>query len=77
MDHNILNLRDIGDGRFEFRLADETPRFHAAVHAPGFLQFFEAGSFTTADVKNDRIEIDVPKPAKNRIDLRAWRTCEY
>ncbi len=64
VDHNILNLRDIGDGRFEFRLADETPRFHAAVHAPGFLQFFEAGSFTTADVKNDRIEIDVPKPAK-------------
>ena len=63
VDHNILNLRDIGDGRFEFRLADETPRFHAAVHAPGFLQFFEAGSFTTADVTNDRIEIDVPKPA--------------
>jgi beta-lactamase regulating signal transducer with metallopeptidase domain len=62
-DFNILNLRDIGDGRFEFRLADGTPRFHAAIHSPGFLQFFEAGSFTAADLKNDRIEIDIPKPA--------------
>ena len=62
-DFNILNLRDIGDGRFEFRLADETPRFHTTIHTPNFLQFFEAGSFTTADVKNDRIEIEVPKPA--------------
>jgi hypothetical protein len=62
-DFNILNLRDIGDGRFEFRLADETPRFHTTIHTPNFLQFFEAGSFTMADVKNDRIEIDVPKPA--------------
>jgi beta-lactamase regulating signal transducer with metallopeptidase domain len=63
VDFNILNLRDIGDGRFEFRLADGTPRFHAAIHSPGFLQFFEAGSFTAADLKNDRIEIDIPKPA--------------
>lgn len=63
VDFNILNLRDIGDGRFEFRLADETPRFHAAIHSPGFLQFFEAGSFTAADLKNDCIEIDIPKPA--------------
>lgn len=63
VDFNFLNLRDLGDGRFEFRLAEETPQFHAAIHAPGFLQFFEAGSFTLADVKNDRIEIGVPKPA--------------
>ena len=63
VDFNILNLREIGDGRFEFRLAEETPRFHTAIHAPGFLQFFEAGSFKLADVKNGKLEIDVPSPA--------------
>ena len=51
-DFNMLNLREVGAGRFEFRLAEDTPRFHVAIHAPGFLQFFETGPFTLADVKN-------------------------
>jgi thiol-disulfide isomerase/thioredoxin len=62
VDFNILNLREIGESRFEFRVAQETPRFHVAIHAPGFLQFFEAGSFTLADVKNGNLELDVPRP---------------
>src|SRR6202040_2083242 len=37
--------------------------FHVAVHAPGFLQCFETGPFTLADVKNGNLEIDVPRPA--------------
>ena len=59
----MLNLREVGAGRFEFRLAEDTPRFHVAVHAPGFLQCFETGPFTLADVKNGNLEIDVPRPA--------------
>ena len=33
------------------------------MHAPGFLQFFETGPFTLADVKDGKLEIDVPRPA--------------
>jgi beta-lactamase regulating signal transducer with metallopeptidase domain/thiol-disulfide isomerase/thioredoxin len=62
-DFNMLNLKEVGAERFEFRLADDTPQFHVAVHAPGFLQFFETGPFTYADVKNGRLEIDLPRPA--------------
>ncbi len=62
-DFNMLNLREVDAGRFEFRLAEDTPRFHVAVHAPGFLQCFETGPFTLADVKNGNLEIDVPRPA--------------
>ena len=62
-DFNMLNLREVGAGQFEFSLAADTPRFHVAVHAPGFLQFFETGPFTLADVKNGKLEIDVPRPA--------------
>ncbi|HWB13058.1 MAG TPA: M56 family metallopeptidase [Pirellulales bacterium] len=62
-DFNMLNLKEVGAGRFEFQIADDTPRFHVAVHAPGFLQFFETGPFTHADVKNGNLEIDLPRPA--------------
>jgi len=62
-DFNMLNLREIAPGRFEFRLAQDTPRFHVAVHAPGILQHFEAGAFTLADLKQGVLEIDVPLPA--------------
>jgi beta-lactamase regulating signal transducer with metallopeptidase domain/thiol-disulfide isomerase/thioredoxin/protocatechuate 3,4-dioxygenase beta subunit len=62
-DFNMLNLKEVGPGRFELQLADDTPRFHVAVHAAGFLQFFETGPFTFADAKNGKIEIDIPRPA--------------
>ncbi len=62
-DFNMLNLRESGEGEFEFWLANETPRFHVAVHVPGFLRSFEAGPFTLADVKDGKLEIDVPRPA--------------
>jgi thiol-disulfide isomerase/thioredoxin len=62
-DFNMLNLKEVGAGRFEFRLADDTPRFHVAVHAPGLLQFFETGPFTHADLKDGNLEIDIPRPA--------------
>jgi beta-lactamase regulating signal transducer with metallopeptidase domain/thiol-disulfide isomerase/thioredoxin len=62
-DFNMLNLREVGAGQFEFSLAADTPRFHVAVHAPGFLQYFETGPFTLVDVKNGKLEIDVPRPA--------------
>lgn len=62
-DFNMLNLKEVEPGRFEFQLAEDTPRFYVAVHAPGFLQFFETGPFTFADVKNDGINIDLPRAA--------------
>jgi thiol-disulfide isomerase/thioredoxin/protocatechuate 3,4-dioxygenase beta subunit len=62
-DFNMLNLKEVGAGRFEFRLTDDTPRFHVAVHVPGFLQCFETGPFTLADVKTGNLTIDLPRPA--------------
>jgi thiol-disulfide isomerase/thioredoxin len=38
------------------------------IHAPGFLQYFDAGPFTLADVKQGVLAIDVPRPAS--LDLR-------
>ncbi|HEY7329890.1 MAG TPA: sigma-70 family RNA polymerase sigma factor [Gemmataceae bacterium] len=63
LDFNMLNVREMGAGRFEIRLAPDTPPFHLAIHTPGFLQYFEAGPFTLADVKQGVLEIDVPRPA--------------
>ncbi len=62
-DFNMLNLRPASPGRFECRLAPGTPAFHVAIHAPGFLQHFEAGPFTLASVKSGVLEIAVPRPA--------------
>src|SRR5205823_4515667 len=62
-DFNMLNIRARNPGQFEFRLARETPRFFVGIHTPGFLQYFDAGPFSSADVKNGVLKIDVPKPA--------------
>lgn len=62
-DFNFLNLRAVGSGTFEFQLAESTPPFHVAVHTPGFLQYFEAGPFTLADVSDGTLTIDLPRPA--------------
>lgn len=66
-DFNLLNLRAIGAGRFEVRLAHDTPPFHVAIHVPGFLQNFEAGPFTLADAKQGVLKIDIPPPASLNI----------
>jgi RNA polymerase sigma factor (sigma-70 family) len=68
LDFNMLNVREIGVGRFEFHLAQDTPPFHLAIHTPGFLQYFEAGPFTLADAKQGVLKIDVPRPA--RLDIQ-------
>jgi RNA polymerase sigma factor (sigma-70 family) len=67
-DFNMLNLHEVGPGRFELRLADDTPPFYVGIHAPGFLQYFDTGPFTLADVKQGVLTIDVPRPAS--LDVR-------
>jgi RNA polymerase sigma factor (sigma-70 family) len=67
-DLNMLNLREAGPGRFELRLADDTPPFFVGIHAPGFLQYFDAGPFTLKDVKQGVLAVDVPRPAS--LDIR-------
>jgi hypothetical protein len=62
-DFNMLNLREAGAGRLAFNLTPDTPPFHVAIHAPGFLQHFETGPFTLADFKDGILEIEVPRPA--------------
>lgn len=62
-DTNDFNVRAVGDGRFELCLAPETGAFYVGIQAPGFLQWFERGPFTPADMKGGVLEIDVPQPA--------------
>jgi thiol-disulfide isomerase/thioredoxin len=61
-------VREAGAGRFEVRLTPDTPPFFVAIHAPGFLQYFEAGPFTLADARQGALAIDVPRPAS--LDVR-------
>ena len=62
-DFNFFNVKRSVGGRFVFRLAGGSGPFYVAVHRPGFLQFFESGPLTTADVTNGILEIGTPKPA--------------
>ncbi|HLN26310.1 MAG TPA: sigma-70 family RNA polymerase sigma factor [Gemmataceae bacterium] len=62
-DFNMLNVRPISPGRFELRVTPETPPFHVAIQAPGFMQYFESGPFRLADAKDGKLEIVVPRPA--------------
>jgi len=62
-DFNFLNVKRSVGGRFVFRLARGSGPFYVAIHRPGFLQFFESGPFTSADVPNGILEIGIPKPA--------------
>lgn len=66
-DFNAFNVKPSGDGRFAFRLAPGAEPFYVAVHRPGFLQFFEAGPFTWADITGGVLEIDLPAPASLRV----------
>jgi len=66
-DFNAFNVKPSGDGRFSFRLAPGADPFYVAVHRPGFLQFFEAGPFTPADITGGVLEIDLPAPASLRV----------
>lgn len=66
LDFNML-VKPAGKGKFELRLAKDTPPFYVAIHRDGFLRFFEAGPFTMADVKDGVLTVAVPKAA--RLDL--------
>jgi RNA polymerase sigma factor (sigma-70 family) len=63
LDFNMLNLRSAGPNTFELRLTPDTPPFYVAIHAPGFLQHFDAGPFTLADIKEGVLDIEVARPA--------------
>jgi thiol-disulfide isomerase/thioredoxin len=60
---NLLTVHATGSGEFEVRLLHPEQPFYVAIHAPGFLRFFERGPFQWSQIKNGRLEIDVEKPA--------------
>ena len=68
LDFNML-VKPTGKGKFELRLAKDTPPFYVAIHQDGFLRFFEAGPFTMADVRDGARAIHVPKAAKLDVKL--------
>jgi thiol-disulfide isomerase/thioredoxin len=60
---NLIDARPLDSGAFGFRLADDSGPFLVGIHRPGFLQFFDAGPFTAADVKDGVLTIEVPSSA--------------
>jgi RNA polymerase sigma factor (sigma-70 family) len=56
---NILPGESIGPGRYEIRLAKETPAFYVRIHVDDIR--LGMGPFSLADVKNGVLEIAVPK----------------
>jgi RNA polymerase sigma factor (sigma-70 family) len=62
-DFNIFRSPPASPGSLALQLTPATPPFHVAIHAPGFLQCFDAGPFTLDDAKEGVLDIDVPRPA--------------
>jgi len=69
-DDNMLNVRFRGPGAATVRISAESAPFCVAVHAPGFLQFFERGPFHAARIiKDGKLEIPVDKPASLDVEF--------
>jgi thiol-disulfide isomerase/thioredoxin len=62
-DANLLNARFDQPGVATVRLSAATAPICVAIHAPGFLRFFEHGPFNLARIKNGKLEIAIEKPA--------------
>lgn len=60
-----------GANTFKVQLAADKPPFYVAIHQPGFLQFFEGGPFTMADVKEGVLNVTIPKPLRLAISFKA------
>ena len=62
-DFNMLNASSEQPATAALRLTAQSAPFRVAIYSPGFLQCFERGPFTLADVKDGKLEIDVERPA--------------
>jgi len=60
---SLLPVQAVGSGQFEVRLSHPEQPFYVAIHAPGFLRFFERGPFERSRIKDGLVEIEVVKPA--------------
>lgn len=70
-DPNPLGVRGGGPGPFQFRLSSQSPPFDVAIPGPGFLQYFNRGPFTHADVKQGELEIELERPAALNVHFDA------
>jgi thiol-disulfide isomerase/thioredoxin len=62
-DANMLNAQFDRHGTATLRLSSDSAPICVAIHAPGFLQFFEYGPLNLAKIKNGKLEIAIDKPA--------------
>ncbi len=61
-DVNLLAVQPAMPGRFTCRLTADSPPFYVAIHVPDFLQGYEFGPFTSADLKDGVLVMPVEKP---------------
>ena len=60
---SIFKLQALDSDRLSFRLASDSAPIWVGIHCLGVLQYFDAGPFSPADVKDGILTVDVPKPA--------------
>ena len=60
---SIFKVQVLDSDKLSFRLASDSPPICVGFHCLGALQYFAAGPFTSADVKEGVLTVDVPKPA--------------
>ena len=60
---SIFKVQVLDSDKLSFRLASDSPPICVGIHCLGALQYFAAGPFTPADVKEGVLTVDVPKPA--------------
>lgn len=67
IDLEMSKVHRVGDGRFRFRVPDETPPFFLAIDHPGFMRVIETGVISADELADGRIEWQLPAPAKLRV----------
>jgi thiol-disulfide isomerase/thioredoxin len=67
IDFEMSKVHRVGEGRFRFRVPDETPPFFLAIDHPGFMRVIETEVITEDELADGRIEWQLPAPARLRV----------
>lgn len=67
IDFEMSKVHRVGEGRFQFRIPDETPPFFLAIDHPGFMRTIESYLISESELADGRIDWQLPAPARLRV----------
>jgi hypothetical protein len=67
IDFEVSKVHRVGEGRFRFRVPDETPPFFLAIDHPGFMRTIETEMISESELADGRIEWQLPASARLRV----------